>query len=152
MPSRVKAIQNRIVMRNNLLKSERARVRCRVSVARQNHVISHADRAPHRGINAVLRHASADHKLLAAGGEFRLQSRLKERIAGAFVYDLLARLGSYFRSQLPPWSSALQPMPANSIMLHKDHSHGRPPRTLDQSRNARHRLIERLVDLFLADK
>ena len=39
--------------------------------------------------------------LIPAAGEFRIESRLEERIASAFVDDRLARLRRNFRSNRP---------------------------------------------------
>jgi hypothetical protein len=98
----VKTVQERIVVRNDLLESECIRVRSRVTVGSEDGIIAETNGATHGRVNAVLSHASADHQLFDAGGrEFRIESSLEERVAGAFVDDLLTGMRCNFRSKRP---------------------------------------------------
>lgn len=97
-----KTVQQRIVVRNDLLEAECLRVRRRVSVGSEDNIIAKANGPAHRRINAVLSHASADHQLLdSAGRKLRIKSGLEERIAGALVDDPLAGPRRNFISNRP---------------------------------------------------
>jgi hypothetical protein len=153
VPSSIKFIKERIVMRNDLLKSQRRRIGRRVTVGGKNDVIAKADGAARGRINAVLRHASADHKPLDSSGcKFRGKGSFEESVASAFVDDRFAWLRRDFRPQQPPRSSRFQPVTAATIVLDIDHGHGCGSRSIDKCSNARHRFAEGPVDFLLARK
>jgi len=56
----IKAVQNRIVMRDDLLKAERARIGGHVPIGDEDDVITQANGPPHGGVDAVLSHASGN--------------------------------------------------------------------------------------------
>ena len=99
----VKTIQKCIVVRNNLLERECSCISRHVTVGSEDDIIAKANGAAHGRINAVLRHTSADHKASdASGRKVCTKSRLKKRVASAFVDYGFGRLGGNLSSKRPP--------------------------------------------------
>lgn len=86
MIARVKAIEQGIVMGDDLLEAKSAGVCRHVSVGGEHDVVAEADGAAHGGVDAVLGHASGHHDSTDVQPvKLGLQSSLKKRITGAFV-------------------------------------------------------------------
>jgi hypothetical protein len=62
MIPRIKSIQQRVVMRNNLIEHKRSGIRRHVSVCDQRHVVPKANRSAYCGIDAVFSHAASDNQ------------------------------------------------------------------------------------------
>jgi hypothetical protein len=89
----VQAVQEFVVVGDDLLEAECARVSRHVAVGSEDDVITEADRAARGRINTVLRHASADDNLLDARAlQVGIKGGPEECVASAFVDDDVAGL------------------------------------------------------------
>jgi hypothetical protein len=136
---------------NDLFKPESVGVGRHVTVGDEDDVITKANGPTYGRIDAVLGHASGDHKLFdTRTAKFRVESRVEECIAGSLVNDWLIGQGCNLGSNLPSWSSRFQSVAWTSIVLHVYHWHRRGPAFLDESGDTRNSIVEGVVDFFLA--
>lgn len=122
--ARVKAIEQGVVMGDDLLEAKDARVCRHVSIGGEHDVVAEADGAAHGGVNAVLGHASGDHDSTDVQPvKLGFQSSLKKRITGAFVDH---RLGGEWRdlfAQFPGFAAGLQTMAFCAVVLDEEYGH-----------------------------
>jgi len=136
---------------NDLFKPESVGVGRHVAVGDENDVITKAYGTTHSRIDAVLGHASGNHKLFdTCTGKFRVETRIEECIARLLVNDRLTGARGDFGSNLPSWSPRFQSVTRTSIVLHVNHWYRRSPAFLDESGDPRNCFVERLFDFFLA--
>jgi hypothetical protein len=149
----IEAIQECVVVSNDLFEAEIGSVGRGVTVTGKDYVVTKADGAANGCVDAVLGHASADDKLPDADGhKFGVESGLEEGVAGAFADDPLTRSRCNFRTKLPARRVGFQPVTGTAIVLDVDGGHGDIACSLDESGNTSDRFVESLVDLLLAAK